>query len=76
MSDLPPDTTRIGVDIPIDLNERLNKIIPYGNKGRIIVNLLRALEHMIEKNGRECFFDVIDGNVLIATPKTVQNLDT
>lgn len=66
------EVVRIGIDLPVYLNERLAVKIPYGNKSRVIVNLLTALDHLIDEQGRGCILDIIDGKFIIATASSLQ----
>ncbi|MCW4026075.1 MAG: hypothetical protein NWE76_01160 [Candidatus Bathyarchaeota archaeon] len=43
---------RLNVEVPFELNERLNKLLPHGSKSEIVRALLRTLTRELEKPKR------------------------
>ena len=51
--------SKLGFDIPDDLEKQLHQYIPWGSKGTIIIELLWQLMEQARKNKGKAVYDVI-----------------
>lgn len=62
-------TTRFGVSIPDDLNDELNKLIPYGVKTELFRKLVYMYRDAVQRHGKEMLVRILDDQAEIAPKK-------
>ena len=51
--------TKLGFNIPDDLDERLRKFVPWGSKGIVVEGLIRAMVEREEKGDHTLYAEAV-----------------
>jgi hypothetical protein len=65
------ESIKFGVEIPKELNDSINTLVPWGLKSRLFRTMLRRLEYELRTGGNAALTEWLNWQ-----PPTVHNMDT